>query len=68
MSAPRFAAVIEGIGGEERYLDRKGGETVVARRIWHFRTETAAATAARAHIDAYPRVVQRAMRFRVVPL
>jgi hypothetical protein len=56
--------VIEGISGLPRYLarGREVNEQKLARR---FRSEESAATAARDHINAFPRVIARQMRFEV---
>lgn len=59
-------AIISGISGCERYLAR-GRETPEEKRARRFRSAEAAREAAQAHIGTYPKVVQRAMGFRVEP-
>lgn len=58
-------ATIVGISGLERYLahGREVTERKLARR---FRSVRAASEAAEAHINAFPRVVARAMAYKVV--
>lgn len=57
--------MITGVGGGERYLGRDRSEVNEAKHAKKFRSPDAAATAARAHIEAFPPVIQRAMKFKV---
>lgn len=59
-------AVIVGVSGEERFLadHRVVSEKKQAKK---FRSEASAETAAKAHIAAFPAVIQRHMTYQVVP-
>lgn len=59
-------AKITGIAGETRYLADRAEVTEV-KRARKFRSEQAAETAAKAHIKAFPPVIQRSMAFEIVP-
>jgi hypothetical protein len=63
-----FVAIIEGISGTERFLSRAGPETPEKKNARRFRSEATAAAAAKAHVNAFPPVITRAMKFRVEPL
>jgi hypothetical protein len=56
--------VIEGISGLQRYLahHREVNDQKHAQR---FRSEQSAAIAARQHVNAFPRIIARQMRFEV---
>jgi hypothetical protein len=56
--------IIEGLSGRQRYLAR-GLEVDEQKHARRFRSEGSATAAARAHIEAFPRVIQRQMRFEV---
>lgn len=58
-------AKITGISGCERFLANRC-EVDDVKKAKRFRSEEAAKRAAEAHIKAYPRVVQRAMKFEIV--
>lgn len=62
-------AIIEGISGIERFLnpDAPKGEVTEVKKAKRFRSEKAAEQAATEHIGNHPRVIQRAMKYRVVP-
>lgn len=59
-------AVIVGISGLERYLDRERRETTDKKQAKRFRSPVAAESAAKAHIGAFPPVIQRQMGYQVV--
>lgn len=61
-----YIAVIEGISGAQRYLER-GRETPEEKKARRFRSEESAKAAAEAHINAFPPVVRRQMKFEVRP-
>jgi hypothetical protein len=67
-AAMTFVAIIEGISGTERFLSRAGPETPEKKNARRFRSEATAAAAAKAHVNAFPPVITRAMKFRVEPL
>lgn len=59
-------AIIVGVLGGKRFLaDRT--EVSEAKRAKKFRSERAAEEAAKAHIAAFPAVIQRHMTYEVVP-
>jgi hypothetical protein len=58
--------VIEGISGCTRYL-AQGREVNEQKHARRFRSPESAAAAARHHIEAFPRIIQRQMRFEVRP-
>lgn len=61
-------AIIVGIAGGERYLDRERVETTELKRAKRFRSPVSAEQAARAHVDAFPPCIRRNMAFRVEEL
>lgn len=61
-----YVAIIEGIAGGERFLKGRT-ETPEEKAAQRFRSERAAEEAARRHIQSFPPVIQRAMRFKVEP-
>lgn len=63
-----YVAVIEGISGVERFLSRDGPETPEKKNARRFRSEATAIAAAKAHVNAFPKVITRAMKYRVEPL
>lgn len=62
-----FVAIITGIAGGERFLDRARAETPDPKKAKPYRSERAATTDAKAHVESYPAVIQRAMKYRVEP-
>jgi hypothetical protein len=62
-----FLAIIGGISGLERYLGVDGVETLDLKKAKRFRSEASATAAARAHVNAFPPVITRAMKYKVLP-
>ncbi len=60
-------AIITGISGVERFLKGRS-ETPEAKEAQRFRSEETARRAAQAHIEAFPPVVRRQMKFIVKPI
>lgn len=51
----------------ERYLTKSRDESPDKKRAKRFRSEKAAEQAAQEHIKAFPPVIQRAMKYQVLP-
>lgn len=65
--AQSHVAVIVGISGAERYLGRDRREVPEKKEAKRFRSPDAAERAAKAHIEAFPPVITRSMKYRVIP-